>query len=81
MTPWPGCSVLIGDERIKFKHIEMINSSGEAGTIIGIEGQSIDVACGLGAIRLHRVQRPNRGPVTGAEYLRSLQLTIGDRLQ
>ena len=81
MTPWPGCSVLIGDERIKFKHLEMINGAGETGTIIGIEGQSIDVACGSGAIRLHRVQRPNRGPVTGAEFLRSLQLTIGDRLR
>jgi len=75
-TPWPGCSFLLGEERVKLlESLPILDSaSAEPGTILSEDGV---IACGTGALRLVRVQRPGRGPVTGEEFLRGLRLSAG----
>ncbi len=76
LNPWPGCSFPMGDERVKVLEALPIMDSAvaEPGTVMDADGT---VACGLGALRLRKVQRPGRGPVSGAEFLRGLHVSPG----
>ncbi|MFM2044163.1 MAG: hypothetical protein RLY86_2739 [Pseudomonadota bacterium] len=71
LTPWPGCWFdAPGDEKVKVLAAEPVAGLTAApGTVL--DG-ALTVACGAGALRLLRVQRPGKGPVTGAEFLRAV---------
>ncbi len=78
-TPWPGVTVEWEGERLKL--IEVVPApagsggrSSEAGSVLGIEGKSLLMACGGGTVLAVRtVQRPGRRPVSGAEFARSVE--------
>ncbi|MEC9266833.1 MAG: methionyl-tRNA formyltransferase [Pseudomonadota bacterium] len=76
LTPWPGCYFEQGGERIKLLRALPTFPDRDAppGTLLDDQGT---VACGTGAIRLQRVQRPGRGPVSGEDFLRGLRLSPG----
>ena len=48
--------------------------SGAPGTVLDAAGL---VACGEGALRLLRLQRPGRGPMPVADFLRGFPLPAG----
>ena len=60
---------------------ELIEGTGVPGQIIAIDKLGPSIACAEGAIRVLRIQRPGKKPVTGAEYVRSQSLELGDRLE
>ena len=74
LTPWPGTWALLGAEVLK-----VLDATPEAGS--GPPGTALDgallVACGGGALRLLRVQRPGRAPMDAAALLRGFAVPPG----
>ena len=78
-NPWPGVWFHAGKERIKVYECTLVRvpDSRPAGTLLD---SRFTVACGQGALRLEQVQRPGRAILEGADCLRGLPLSPGDRL-
>ena len=75
-TPWPGLHTHLGGERVKILEAEPSPSglSLTAGTF-DFDGKDLLAAAGDGtALRIGRVQRAGRRPVTGAEFARAVRL-------
>ncbi|MDF1748049.1 MAG: methionyl-tRNA formyltransferase, partial [Alphaproteobacteria bacterium] len=79
LTPWPGCFFEHAGERIKLLDAIPVfpDQEAPAGTIVSPDAV---VTCGIGALKLLHLQRPGRGPVSGADFLRGLRLSPGDSL-
>ncbi|MCZ6727964.1 MAG: methionyl-tRNA formyltransferase [Acidobacteria bacterium] len=74
--PWPGLTAELEGETIKllaFQPLASVEGEIRIGRVLGTEADAVIVGCGSGtALRLELVQRPGRGPVSGAEWARSL---------
>ncbi|KGM36195.1 methionyl-tRNA formyltransferase, partial [Inquilinus limosus] len=77
LTPRPGAWFLHEGERIKVLAAVPAHGSGEPGTVL--DGQ-LTVACGHGAIRLTRLQRPGKAPVPARDLLNGFPIPAGTRL-
>jgi len=77
--PWPGASARIGTEAVKVLAAQVVENGGgrEPGTVLD---QALTIACGRGALRLLRVQRPGKAALAAAEFLRGFALAPGTRL-
>jgi len=77
LVPWPGTFTNLRGETLK-----VLEASPEPGA--GVPGVTLDdrllVACGSGALRLLRVQRPSRGPMAGEAMLRGAPVPAGTPL-
>ena len=75
-TPWPGVFAFLGKERIKVLDVESVpDGSGDApGTLVARDGGARAVAGQGSALRLLKVQRAGRKPISGEEFLRGLTL-------
>jgi methionyl-tRNA formyltransferase len=68
-NPVPGAWFMLGDERIKCWAAEAGASVEDApGTIVEAGSDGVTVACGDGVLRMLRLQRPGKRPVTAAEF-------------
>ncbi len=70
MNPWPGAYFPLGAENIR-----VLDALAEPGT--GLPGQQLApglIACGEGALRLLRLQRPGRAAMPAADFLRGAAL-------
>lgn len=78
-APWPGAWFEHGKEQIKVLAAVPVPRAGSTapGTI---QDDALAVACGEGALRLLRVQRPGRAPMDAASLLRGFALPAGTRL-
>ena len=74
--PWPGTACRLGDEVLKVLEAMPVPGSGEPGAVL----DGLTVACGSGALRLLRVQRPGRAPMDAAAFLRGHPVAPGIRL-
>jgi methionyl-tRNA formyltransferase len=77
--PWPGTyfdapSPSGGAERIKLLQAALALASGAPGTVTLARDGVPTVACGIGGLRLLRLQRPGRAPVDGAALARGFPL-------
>lgn len=74
LVPWPGAFTEVRGETLK-----VLAAQPEAGA--GTPGTTLDdrllVACGDGALRLLRVQRPGRGPMEAEAMLNGVQIPAG----
>jgi len=77
MVPWPGCTAVFRGETLKILAAEPVESEGEPGAITDA---AFTVACGAGALRLTRVQRPGRAAMAGSDFLRGVATWQGLRL-
>lgn len=78
LYPWPGTWIdLANGEKLKVLEVLPVEGTGEPGTLLDA-GPTL--ACGDGALRLLRVQRPGKGPVDGASFLRGYPHRIGGKL-
>lgn len=78
LYPWPGTWVDLADgEKLKVLEVQTVDGAGAPGTLLDA-GPTL--ACGQGALRLVRVQRPGKGPVDGASFLRGYPHRIGGKL-
>ncbi|MFV3130777.1 methionyl-tRNA formyltransferase [Niveispirillum sp. KHB5.9] len=78
LTPWPGTWIdLSNGEKLKVLETLPVDGKGEPGTLLDA-GPTL--ACGDGALRLVRVQRPGKGPVDGGAFLRGYPHVVGGKL-
>jgi methionyl-tRNA formyltransferase len=64
-------------EAIRLLEAEPAPGTGPPGTVLDAAGL---VACGQGALRLLRLQRPGRGPLPVGDFLRGFPLPAGTAL-
>jgi methionyl-tRNA formyltransferase len=79
MHPWPGCYTLLAGEVLKI-HTAVARHAGSgkpAGTVIAVSADGIDVAAGLGALRLLEVQLAGRTRLSAADFLKGRPLSPG----
>jgi methionyl-tRNA formyltransferase len=74
--PWPGAWFEARGERIRVVQAALAQNAAPAapGTVLD---EALSVACGDGAVRLLRVQRPGRASLDVAAFLRGFALTPG----
>jgi methionyl-tRNA formyltransferase len=75
--PWPGAWFEYRGERIKVLAANATAASGTPGTVIDVAPA---IACGGGALQLRRLQRPGKGPLDAADFLRGFPLPAGTKL-
>ena len=82
LTSWPGGWFEVGPEnkleRIKILAAEIGEGDGEPGTVLD---DQMTVTCGVGALRVIKVQRAGKGPMGVADFLRGYNLPPGSRLR
>jgi methionyl-tRNA formyltransferase len=69
LTPWPGTFARFGAETLKILAATPMPGHGRPGTVLDAW---FTVACGEGALRLDRVQRPGRPAAAGDAFLRGV---------
>lgn len=78
LSIWPGVYFEYKGAIIKVKELEMVEGSGKAGEVLD---KQMTVACGSGAIKLNRVQKPGKPPIDGVAFFNGDQeLKIGNLL-
>lgn len=75
MNPWPGAFFTHAGEALRVLAAEPAEGAGPPGTIL----HGLTIACGQGALRLTRLQRPGRGPLDADAFLRGHPLAPGTR--
>ncbi len=75
LNPWPGTFFDHGGgEAIRVLAAEPASGSGAPGTVLD---EAPTIACGTGALRLLRLQRPGRAPLPADAFLRGFALPAG----
>jgi methionyl-tRNA formyltransferase len=77
LNPWPGVWCELNGERLKVLAAEPATGGGAPGTMLD---DALAVACGEGALRLTRVQRAGKAPMSAAELLRGFAVPKGSVL-
>jgi len=89
VTPWPGAAAGLvtasGDKPTRVRLLDVcVAPRGGAGapgpgTVLRVTDDGIDVATGTGALRITRLQRAGRRPLSAAEFTRGRPVHPGDR--
>ena len=74
LSPWPGAFSEAAGERLKILYAEPVAGSGAPGTVLD---DQLTIACGSGAVRLLKVQRPGKSAMAAADLLRGWSLAKG----
>ncbi len=77
LSPQPGAWCLSGNERLKLLDCQLVTAKGRPGEVLD---ERLSVACGNGALRITRLQRPGRGPMTAEALLRGYPIRAGTQL-
>lgn len=75
--PWPGTALRHAGEAVRVLEAEPGPGAGPPGTVLAADGDGLVVACGDGALRLRRLQRPGRAALPAGEVLRGFPLPPG----
>ena len=78
-SPFPGAWCELGGERLKLLRALPVETSVSATPGTALDG-ALTIACGSGAVRILAVQRPGKGPVEAAAFLRGHAVPAGTRL-
>lgn len=79
-NPVPGAHTQLNGTMIKIWQASKTHGcSGEAGSILEINKQGIKVACGLGAIYLEHLQKPNGKAMPTNQFIQGFALKVGDK--
>ncbi len=74
LNPWPGTFFEHGGEQVRVLSARVEDAAGAPGTLVD---DAALVACGTGALRLLRLQRPGRSALDAGEFLRGFALPRG----
>jgi methionyl-tRNA formyltransferase len=77
LNPWPGTFFTCRGEAIRLHAALAVAGAGTPGEVLD---NAPTIACGAGALRLLRLQRPGRGPLGAEDFLRGFALPPGSRL-
>ncbi|HWD27015.1 MAG TPA: methionyl-tRNA formyltransferase [Rhizomicrobium sp.] len=74
LSPFPGAWCEVKGERVKILNCEPATGSAQPGTLLD---DALTVACGDGALRLTRLQRPGKSAMNASDLLRGFALPRG----
>ncbi len=74
LNPAPGAWCMLGEERLKVLAAHVEPGAGKPGELLD---DGLLTACGAGALRIDRAQRPGRGPMERADLLRGFAAPKG----
>lgn len=74
LSPWPGAYSEAAGERLKILFAEPVAGRGSPGTVLD---DQLTIACGDGAVRLLKVQRPGKQAMAASDLLRGWSLAKG----
>jgi methionyl-tRNA formyltransferase len=79
LNPWPSVSVDLAGASIKLGLADAVGaaSQGIPGTVLGADGDGLQVATGSGTLRLRQLQRPGGRMLAAAEFLRGFPVPAG----
>ncbi len=77
LNPWPGTFSALGGEVLKIHAAQIVATSGPPGETLD---DALLVACGIGALRLTRMQAPGRVAMPADAFLRGHPVPPGTRL-
>lgn len=80
LHPWPGCSVDLSGEALKFglATAEDGPSAGPVvGTVLAPDSESLRIVTGRGVLRVHRLQRAGGKMIPAADFLRGVPIAPG----
>mgnify|MGYP001231604604 FL=1 len=77
-APWPGAWFSLGGERLKALAARIESGDGVPGEVLD---NTLRVACGSNAVRLHRLQREGKNPAAAADFLRGRKVATGTVLE
>ncbi len=75
LNPWPGVVFETHNERIKILSAKAVDGKALPGTLLD---DQLTIACGTGALRILRAQRPGRSATDGEAFLRGFSVRVGD---
>src|SRR5690554_4176993 len=69
--PWPVAEAELAGERVRIHGARALEQAHDAepGAVLDVSRDGIDIACGGGALRITRLQRPGGKPIAAADYL------------
>lgn len=68
-NPWPVCFTQMQDNTVKIWQAEVVEQSGEAGTVLCADKQGIVIACGEHALRISQLQPQGKKPMSAQDFL------------
>ena len=79
IVPWPGawCESPYGKIKIWKTRIGQGQTDREPGTIVSVDKQGIEVACGMGMLLIEEIQMPNKKRMHVSEYIKGNTIEIG----
>jgi len=83
LTPWPGAHTTLDQKRLRLLETRLGARDGELGppgSIISIDDQGAEVACGEGSIVLRRAQLAGKKALPAIELHRGRAIAVGTRL-
>ena len=73
-TPWPGATLTVKDEVVKVLDADPNDGAGQPGEVLD---DGLLVACGTGALRLKKLQRPGKKAMAAEDLLRGWPVPKG----
>jgi methionyl-tRNA formyltransferase len=77
LSPFPGAWCEAGGQRLKLLNSRVADGSGKPGEVLSGD---MTIACGVGAVRLLRMQKAGKSAMVATEYWRGAGLSVGDRI-
>jgi methionyl-tRNA formyltransferase len=81
VDPWPGAFAWLGDEPMKLFGPTVVPGQGEPGSVLGIVGPGLSIACGEGAVAFAELQLAGRKRLPAAAVLAGRPIAPGTRLR
>ena len=82
-SPWPGIYTFrptsVGGQMIKIWRAEVGDGKGEPGELLAVDRSGIDVACGVGSLRILELQREGGKRLPAGSFLSGLNLERGEK--
>ena len=77
LNPWPGVSFTHDAMPIKILEARAVEGAGAPGTVVAAP---LTIACGQGALEILRLQRPGKGPMAAADFVRGYAIPPGSHV-
>ncbi|MEL7387156.1 MAG: methionyl-tRNA formyltransferase, partial [Pseudomonadota bacterium] len=68
-NPWPVCFTQMQENTVKIWQADVVEQSGEAGTVLHADKQGIVIACGENALRITQLQPQGKKPMSAQDFL------------
>jgi methionyl-tRNA formyltransferase len=84
LLPWPGTTTYLGEKLLKIteaRPMSFVHSGKKPGTVLAVDKEAVEVACGAGSLSLTGLQVPGRRQLPVAEFLRGFAIQVGDVLR